>query len=152
MKKINPKLFLFLFILILAACGKDEQGNETINVQPSLDKNQILSNLKDDFSGDPAKGKRLYLQCRACHSLKKGEPNKIGPNLYNFYGKQAGSQERFNYSSELLDSQILWDYDNLDRWLENPQALIPENKMVYVGMRNPKDREDLIAYLLIETQ
>ena len=48
--------------------------------------------------------------------------------------------------------QILWDYDNLDRWLENPQALIPENKMVYVGMRNPKDREDLIAYLLIETQ
>ena len=36
--------------------------------------------------------------------------------------------------------------------LENPQALIPENKMVYVGMRNPKDREDLIAYLLIETQ
>ena len=152
MKKINPKLFLVLFILILTACGKDEQGNETINVQPSLDKNQILSNLKDDFSGDPAKGKRLYLQCRACHSLKKGEPNKIGPNLYDFYGKQAGSQERFNYSSELLDSQILWDYDNLDRWLENPQALIPENKMVYVGMRNPKDREDLIAYLLIETQ
>ena len=152
MKNVTPKLFLVLSMLTLTACGKDEQKNETIDVQSSVDQTQILSNLKDEFAGDPERGKRLYLQCRACHSLKKGEPHKIGPNLYNFYGKQAGSQERFNYSSELLDSKILWDYDNLDRWLENPQALIPENKMVYVGMRNLKDREDLIAYLLIETQ
>ena len=141
-----------LIVLTVGACGKKEEQNETASIQASTDKTNILSDIKSDFSGDPAKGKRMYLQCRACHSLKKGEPHKIGPNLYNFYGKQAGSQAKFNYSSELLDSQILWDYDNLDRWLENPQALIPENKMVYVGMRNPKDREDLIAYLLIETQ
>lgn len=152
MKNITPKIFLMLIVLTVGACGKKEEQNETASIQASTDKTNILSDIKSDFSGDPAKGKRLYLQCRACHSLKKGEPHKIGPNLYNFYGKQAGSQERFNYSSELLDSQILWDYDNLDRWLENPQALIPENKMVYVGMRNLKDREDLIAYLLIETQ
>jgi cytochrome c len=52
----------------------------------------------------------------------------------------------------LSNSGIVWDYQYLDLWLENPQSLIPENKMVYVGMRKKRDREDLIAYLLIETQ
>ena len=152
MKNTTSKVFLILIILSISACGKDEQQNESATLQSSIDKTKILSDLKIDFSGDPAKGKRLFLQCRACHSLKKGEPHKIGPNLYNFYGKKAGNQEKFNYSAELLDADILWDYENLDQWLENPQRLIPENKMVYVGMKNPKDREDLIAYLLVETQ
>ena len=61
-------------------------------------------------------------------------------------------KDDFKYSDALSNSGIVWDYQYLDLWLENPQSLIPENKMVYVGMRKKRDREDLIAYLLIETQ
>ena len=60
MKNITPKLFLVLFILTLTACGKDEQKNETIDVQSNVDQTQILSNLKDDFAGD-LKEERGYI-------------------------------------------------------------------------------------------
>ena len=67
MKNVTPKLFLVLSMLTLTACGKDEQKNETIDVQSSVDQTQILSNLRDDFAGDPERGKRLYLQLSLIH-------------------------------------------------------------------------------------
>ena len=151
MKLTTSKIISVILIFSLSSCGQSEKEIVTIHESEEILKPEIEAGLRKNYSGDPSKGKRLFLQCRACHSLRKGEPHKIGPNLYNFFGKKAGSQEKFKYSSELTASVIIWDYENLDLWLENPQAMIPANKMVYVGMRNPQDRKDLIAYLLEET-
>jgi len=152
MRKSIPKLLIILSFLILVTCGNSEKENHQSKDLMLSDSSDIKLEQIDSNLGDPSKGKRLFLQCRACHSLERKEPHKIGPNLYNFFGRKAGSQKKYKYSSQLTESGIMWDYENLDQWLENPQALIPENKMVYVGMRNPQDREDLIAYLLKETQ
>ena len=151
MKKSIHKILVFTLSIHLFACGDAKQEIEA-NPDPDRYQNQTSMSVNIAVQGDSDRGKKLYLQCRACHSLKKGEPHKIGPNLYDFYNRSAGDKDNFKYSEALMNSGIVWDYKNLDLWLENPQALIPENKMVYVGMRNPKDREDLMAYLLIETQ
>ena len=151
MKEIIQKMLIIALSFHLFACdGAKEE--EKLEQESEAYANQLSLNVDSIALGDPVRGKKLYLQCRACHSLKKGEPHKIGPNLYSFYNRSAGFKDDFKYSDALSNSGIVWDYQYLDLWLENPQSLIPENKMVYVGMRKKRDREDLIAYLLIETQ
>ena len=96
--------------------------------------------------GDLERGRKLYLQCRACHSLKENEPHKIGPNLFKIIGSTAGSMKGYNYSDAFSKSEIVWTIENLDLWLEKPYEIIPGNKMVFSGMRKQEDRNDLIAY------
>ncbi len=98
-------------------------------------------------TADPAKGKVQYLQCQACHSLEAGGANKVGPNLHGIFGRKAGLTPGFNYSDELKNSNIVWSAETLDHWFERPSELIPGNRMVFVGIRNPVDRANLIAYL-----
>jgi len=94
-----------------------------------------------------ARGKRLFLQCQACHTLEKGAPHKVGPNLHAFVGKPPAKQAGYKYSPALANAKIVWDEATLDRWLARPSAVVPGNKMVYGGMAKPEDRKALIAYL-----
>ena len=103
------------------------------------------------IDGDLERGRKLYLQCRACHSLKENEPHKIGPNLFKIIGSTAGSMKGYNYSDAFSKSEIVWTIENLDLWLERPYEIIPGNKMVFSGMRKQEDRNDLIAYVYDQT-
>jgi len=94
-----------------------------------------------------ARGKRLFLQCQACHSLKKDEPHKLGPNLAGVAGAKAASREGYVYSPALAKSGLTWDDATLDRWLERPSALVPGNKMVFAGLPRADDRRAVVAYL-----
>lgn len=98
-------------------------------------------------AADDNRGKRLYLQCQACHSLEKGGVNKVGPNLSGFYGRPAASHKGYNYSPALAKAKIVWDEATLDRWLTRPSSVVPGNKMVFAGVAKPEDRKALIAYL-----
>jgi cytochrome c len=100
----------------------------------------------------PDLGKRAFLQCRACHNLKAGEPHKVGPNLHGFMGTKAGELGGFNFSDALKKSGLVWDDKTLDRWIENPSALVKGHKMAYIGMRDPKQRAALIEFLKRETK
>jgi len=93
--------------------------------------------------GDPAHGKAIYQVCMGCHSL---DENDVGPRHRGVVGRVAGSVSDYAYSSALKNSGLTWDAANLDRWLTNPQALVPGAKMFFT-LSNPKDREDVIAYL-----
>ncbi|SVC42716.1 uncharacterized protein METZ01_LOCUS295570, partial [marine metagenome] len=106
---------------------------------------------KLDSTGDFERGRKLFIQCRACHSLRLGEPHKLGPNLYGIFNSRAATREGFNYSDEFIASTIVWDFSTLNLWLEKPYVLIPGNRMVFSGMNKEKDRLDLIAYLHQET-
>jgi cytochrome c len=100
---------------------------------------------------DPEKGKVLFLQCRACHSLEAGGANKVGPNLHGFLGRKAGLAPGFSYSEAVAQSGIMWSAENLDHWLARPSEFLPGNRMVFVGIRKLEDRANLIAYLQRET-
>jgi cytochrome c len=93
------------------------------------------------------RGKRLFIQCAACHSVKAGAPHKVGPNLAGTVNARAASRPGYAYSQALQKSGLVWDDRTLDRWLAKPAAVVPGNKMVFNGMANPKDRQEIIAYM-----
>lgn len=97
----------------------------------------------DKPAGDPVRGKTVYQGCTGCHSLDEDD---IGPHHRGVVGRMAGSVPGYLYSPGLKNSHIVWDRDTLDRWLTNPQALVPGAKMFF-ALPNPQDRADVIAFL-----
>lgn len=95
------------------------------------------------LSGDPDHGKTVYEVCMGCHSLDEDD---VGPKHRGVVGRMAGAVPGYAYSLALKNSGLTWDADNLDRWLTNPQALVPGTKMFFT-LANAKDRADVIAYL-----
>ncbi|HTD05920.1 c-type cytochrome [Undibacterium sp.] len=103
-----------------------------------------LSSALAYAGGDANNGKRLYAsRCIACHSI---DVSLAGPAHRGVVGRKAGSVADFDYSPALKKSRIIWTEKNLDRWLANPEKLIPGQKMGY-SVPDAKDRADLIAYL-----
>ena len=95
-------------------------------------------------AGDIARGERVYQRCIACHSLER---NRSGPKHCGLFGRRAGSLPDYAFSRALGDSGIIWDEASLDRFLQNPLQAVPGTKMGYAGVKNAKERADLIAYL-----
>lgn len=94
--------------------------------------------------GDAARGQALYeSRCTACHSL---DHSRIGPAHRGVFGRLAGAVPGFDYSSALKHSGVRWTAANLNRWLTDPDAFIPGNKMGY-EVPDPVDRRDIIAFL-----
>jgi cytochrome c len=95
----------------------------------------------------PARGERMYRACVACHSL---EPNRnmTGPSLAEIWSRKAGSLASFpRYSPALKSSGIIWNDDTLDEWIKDPQHFIPGNTMTFAGMKDRRQRADLLAFL-----
>jgi cytochrome c len=93
------------------------------------------------------RAERLFLQCRACHSLGTAQEGKIGPPLGGIVGRKAASVPGFAYSTALAGAGLTWDEATLDRWLARPSEVVPGTSMVYAGLAKPEDRALLIAYL-----
>lgn len=86
--------------------------------------------------------------CRTCHSIKEGD-NRLGPSLHNIYGAKAGSSSGYkNYSQALASSGVVWDDATLDKFIENPQQVIPNNNMKpYSGINDPALRKRIVDFL-----
>jgi cytochrome c len=116
-------LYLNLALAAVAAATADADGSAT--------------------KGDPDHGKVLYGGCMGCHSL---DDNDVGPRHRGVVGRKAGSVPDYAYSQALKASGIVWDPASLDRWLTNPQKLVPGAKMFY-SVPDAQSRADIIAYL-----
>lgn len=98
-------------------------------------------------AGDPERGERAFGVCRACHALEPGR-HLTGPSLADFWGREAGTVEGFGrYSPALEAADLVWNEDTLDAWLEDPQDVVPGNRMAFPGIRDAQARADLIAFL-----
>lgn len=98
-------------------------------------------------SADPGRGKRTAQLCASCHTFEQGGANRVGPNLWGIVGRDIGGTGGFAYSPAVAGHPGAWTYEELDRWLNSPARAIPGNKMAFNGVRNPKDRANLLAYL-----
>jgi cytochrome c len=94
--------------------------------------------------GDAHRGEEVYQRCAACHSLER---NRSGPKHCGVYGRPAAGVAGYPYSKALKGSGLVWDDASLDKFLENPMKTVPGTRMGYAGVKDPADREDLIAYL-----
>ena len=97
-----------------------------------------------------ARGEQLYHErCGACHSL---DEHGAGPKHRELIGRQAGTQPGFDYSAALAASNIVWSPQTLERWIADPNALVPGNKMIVQLANDPADRAAIVAYLVASTK
>jgi cytochrome c len=96
--------------------------------------------------GDAARGEAKFQDCAACHKLEAGA-NNVGPSLHGIFTRKAGELADFRYSPAIKRSGITWTPETLDKFITDPQAAVPGNRMPYAGMASASDRADLIAYL-----
>jgi cytochrome c len=149
--------------LLTAACSKPAAAPEAsadmatptaaAAGEPSdNEKAKLLASLPAPYNtGDLENGKRKFAMCRSCHTINQGGPNMTGPNLYGVFGRKAGAVEGFAYSDAVKAAGFIWDADHLDKWLADPRGFMPGTKMSFMGLKEPKDRIDVIAYLKVET-
>ncbi|MGK9233633.1 cytochrome c family protein [Inquilinus limosus] len=97
--------------------------------------------------GDPAAGEKVFQQCRACHQVGETAKNGVGPKLNGLFGRHSGSVEGYNYSEANKNSGITWDEAVFREYIKAPRTKIPGTKMAYVGLKNDKQIDDLIAFL-----
>ena len=102
-------------------------------------------------AADPDKGKAVFEQCAACHSLD-GTGDYDGPTLKGIIGRKAGSLEDYRYSAAMKRSDVTWDATTLDKYVADPQAFIPGNRMAFAGITDQAQRDDLIAYLTVASK
>ena len=96
---------------------------------------------------DAAAGEKVFAKCKICHQIGEGAKNAVGPVLNGVVGRKAGSEEAYNYSTANKNSGLTWDEATLKPYLKNPRAMVPGTKMIFPGLTNEKDIDDVIAYL-----
>jgi cytochrome c len=97
--------------------------------------------------GDLNHGKKIFKKCAACHSIKQGGGNKIGPALYNVVGRAVGGVSDYKYSKSLASYGKEWSFEELNGFLIKPATWIKGTKMAFPGLKKEKDRASVIIYI-----
>jgi len=97
-------------------------------------------------AADAEHGKELFQTCVACHSDR---PDALGPSLKGVVGRKSAALEDFHYSNPMKRANLVWDEDTLRAYISDPQAKVRGNRMPYGGLSDPKDVDDVIAYLKV---
>ena len=96
---------------------------------------------------DAASGEKIFVQCRACHQIGENAKNAVGPVLNGLFGRKAGTIEGYSYSPANKNSGITWDEATFREYIKDPKAKIPGTKMVFPGLKDPKQVDDIVAFL-----
>ncbi len=151
----------------LAGCGKSSTQEAGQNAQPAAaeqaaapqaaapspeEMKKIQASLPAPYNtADLADGEAKFALCASCHTITPGGPNMTGPNLNGVVGRKAGTAANYNYSDAVKNAGFTWDADHLDKWLAGPSADLPGTKMTFPGVKDPKDRTDVIAWLMVNS-
>ena len=96
---------------------------------------------------DAAAGKTSFNKCLACHAVGEGAKNKVGPELNGLDGRKSGTADGYSYSDANKNSGITWGKDVFLEYIKEPKAKIPGTKMVFAGIKNEKEANDLWAFV-----
>jgi cytochrome c len=96
--------------------------------------------------GDVEAGKVQFKKCALCHAAMAGQ-NKIGPSLFGIVGRKSASAANFSYSDAMKKFDHTWDEATLETYLADPRNTVQGTKMIFPGLKEKKDRDDVIAYL-----
>lgn len=102
-------------------------------------------------TGDAQRGVQVFTPCKICHSLEPGK-NMVGPSLHGLFGRQSGSVPGYNYSAAMKTANVTWNDGTLSKYLTDPKAFVPGDKMAFPGIKDPGKLADLLTYLHQATQ
>src|SRR6516165_11981481 len=97
-------------------------------------------------AADVEAGKAEFKKCALCHTTEASK-NKVGPSLFGVVGRKSASLDNFAYSDAMKKFDHVWDDETLDKYLADPRALVPGTRMIFTGIKDEKERQDVIAYL-----
>ena len=118
-----------------ANAAQDSNTDQSIDIAALL----AMGNLDD--------AKNVWKKCSACHSIKKGGKNKIGPALYNVLGRNVAALGDYKYSKALRSYGKSWTFEEINGFLSKPQAYIKGTKMAFAGLKKEKDRASIILFM-----
>jgi cytochrome c len=97
-------------------------------------------------AADVESGKTAFKKCALCHTTEAGK-NKVGPSLFGIVGRKSATLDNFNYSEAMKKFDHTWDEGTLDEYLADPRGMVPGTKMIFPGIKEKTERDDVIAYL-----
>jgi cytochrome c len=99
------------------------------------------------FAQDVAAGKSSFNKCLACHAIGEGARNKVGPELNGLNGRKSGMAPDYSYSDANKNSGISWSEAEFKDYIRDPKAKIPGTKMIFAGIKNETEINNLWAFL-----
>ena len=122
------------------AVGEDGQIN-LASTESEVDISALLS------VGSVEHGQKVFKKCKACHSIKEGGGNNIGPKLWNVMFRPVGIISDYKYSKALMEYKKNWNWEEMNGFLLKPSKWIKGNKMGFAGLKDEKDRASVMLYL-----
>jgi len=107
----------------------------------------LIASIGAAAAQDAAAGEKVFAKCKICHQIGEGAKNMVGPVLNGVVGRKAGTYAGYHYSEANEKSGITWDEAELKKYLKDPKGVVPGTKMVFPGLPNEKDIDNVIAYL-----
>ena len=107
----------------------------------------LAASISGAKAQDAAAGENVFKQCRACHAVGPSARNLVGPVLNGLEGRKSGTIEGFSYSDANKNSGLTWDEATFKDYIKDPRAKIPGTKMIFPGIKNEKEAENLWAYI-----
>jgi cytochrome c len=107
----------------------------------------IVASASAGWAQDAAKGEISFHKCLPCHSIGEDAENKIGPELNGLDGRHSGSVDGFEYSDANKNSGIVWNEAKFKEYIQDPRGVVPGTKMIFAGIKNPQEVNDLWAYV-----
>ena len=131
----KPNTSAYKVEISTASSGQDSNTGEVVDIAALL------------AMGDLDHAKKVWKKCSACHSIKKGGKNKIGPALYSVLGRNVAALDDYKYSKAFVAYGKSWTFEEMNGFLKKPQSYIKGTKMAFAGLRSEKDRASIILFM-----
>ena len=140
----------FFATLVMTGCDAPETTEANGGVpakSTNITRLEPVSVPQIELSAVAQKGEKVFIRCAACHSVAEGEPHLVGPSIHGLIDAPSAAKEGYPYSAAMGLALVKWDRETLDRWIENPQAVVPGTKMAFAGIADEQQRAALIQYI-----
>jgi cytochrome c len=107
----------------------------------------LVASTGVSLAQDAGAGETSFKKCMPCHDIGEDAKNKVGPELNGLDGRKSGSAPDFNYSDANKNSGITWNEQTFKEYIKDPRAKIQGTKMIFPGIKNDKEVDNLWAYI-----